>query len=103
MTRIRYFSHPEIEYRASDPSNFPAAGSNEPVTTIIDLLEVHENKPIVWKKKLDHPQLLDHFRVCGLSRCFPFQYKSNLKLFLYKQVEELENTNRPQLRILCVT
>jgi len=48
--------------------------------TVIDLLEVHAHRPIIWKTKLDHLQLLAHFRAEDPS----------------------ENTNHPQLRILFV-
>jgi len=99
MSGIRYFSHPEIEFRASDLSNFPAPVSDKPTTTIVDLLEVHPHRPIIWKAELDHPQLLAHFRVCWLRLCFLFQYFQPQAV---KQEEESGDTNCPQLRILCV-
>ncbi|PPQ78924.1 hypothetical protein CVT25_002400 [Psilocybe cyanescens] len=65
---IQHFSHPEIEHRAADFQSFVPDGRQH--TTLLDLLEIYPDR-VVWAPKLNHAQLVRHFRRVGcLSSIF---------------------------------
>ncbi|KDR76472.1 hypothetical protein GALMADRAFT_447163 [Galerina marginata CBS 339.88] len=59
MSKLHFFSHPEIESRSSLSFNDETAACGR--RTLLDLLEIYPRK-VVWKERLNHTLLLHHFQ-----------------------------------------